>query len=204
MHYKDALKAFNKSLCYSPQSANRGSLYANRAKAYMYSKMFQIALMNIELAEECGIVLSLRKIKKICIDKINYNTSCVLSTELHDEIMQLSYDCNVTFPSIVKFIKMENDWKYGRHIIATRPMVTGDIIAMEDPFWQTMISKEHDIINAEDESCYQRCYHCFQNSSMNLIPCDTCELGNVNLMYIMLLCLLMYFSFFLFSNVLFN
>ena len=182
MQYKDALKAFNKSLCYSPQSANRGSLYSHRAKAYMNSELFEMALMNIQLAEECGIGHSLRNLKKICIEKTNCDASSSVATEMHDEIMKLSYDCNAKFPSVVKFIKMENNRKYGRHIIATKPLVAGDIIAIEDPFWQAMLSKELQINSSEDECCYHRCYHCFQDNFMNLIPCDTCELGNVNLM----------------------
>lgn len=184
MKYKDALEAFNTSLSYSPLDALRGSLHTHRAKAFMHCKLYESALKNVDLAKDYGIDFATHETKRICENQTTY-TNYALSTELHNEIMGLSYVKNPKVPAVVHCIKLESDWKYGRHIIATQALVTGDIIAIEEPFWQSMISKKHHNKDAEVQCCYKRCYHCFKNSAMNLVACDTCEIGKEHLNFLL-------------------
>lgn len=194
MRFKDALEAFNKSLCYSPLDVQRGSLHTHRAKAYLQSKLYLTAMKNVEMANSHGVAFATMETKRICENNTKY-AQYPLARELHDEIMGLSYLKNPKIPFIVHCLKMEEDWKYGRHIIATQPLVTGDIVAIEDPFWQTMISPKHHHTDVEENCCYKRCYHCLRISAMNLMPCESCEIGKFLVTFFPLLLLIFIFNF---------
>lgn len=70
-----------------------------------------------------------------------------------------------TFDCASDSIKLEYTSELGRHIVATKTILPGDIIAVENPYSAILLT----------EFFYTHCFHCFKNS-YNLIPCLNCTL----------------------------
>lgn len=63
------------------------------------------------------------------------------------------------------FVRMEMTEKQGRHVVATKKIVPGELVAVEKPYTAILLREFFDT----------HCFHCFQ-SSYNLIPCFNCTL----------------------------
>lgn len=81
-----------------------------------------------------------------------------------NNFFKLSYPPNEKNPSIVNCLKLSKDNKFGRHIITTRQLNSGDIIAIEKPFYKSL----------DVNALHGRCLNCFQSRSSQLKSCPTC------------------------------
>jgi hypothetical protein len=83
------------------------------------------------------------------------------------DFFKLSYQANDKIPYIIEGIEAKSSEKYGNHVITTKDLKTGDIIAIEEPF-----------LSAVNPNFYhERCAYCLNHNFYNLIPCDCCCFG---------------------------
>lgn len=86
-----------------------------------------------------------------------------MSTSRHD-FFKLSCLENPKYSSIAACLKLNVNGKFGRHIVTTQKLKTGDIIAIEKPFYMSI----------DRNSSLNRCASCF-SSSINLTSCGSCH-----------------------------
>lgn len=160
--FRDALIAYNQSLCYSESRKLKALAYANRSAVYYEFKKYKLCLDNIQLALDYGYPVDkmskLNERKHKCKKLINnYHGS------FKDpwNFFKLSYPANKKIPFIVDCLELREDLKCGRHIITSRDLEPGDIIAIEEPYIKHLIK----------ENCYERCHHCLKTNDLSLVPC---------------------------------
>lgn len=168
-----ALLKYNQSLSYAEsESENLGLAYANRSAVYFEIKLYDQCLKNIHLAEknfypkESLEVLNLRRLK--CVELGKNETK-----NYSQNVFKLSLPANKKLPFIANCLKLENNEKYGRHIITTVDLSVGHIIAIDKSFCSVPIS-ESQFIKVSEMNIYQRCNNCLKSNQMNLIPCQNC------------------------------
>ncbi|KAF2886054.1 hypothetical protein ILUMI_20119 [Ignelater luminosus] len=83
----------------------------------------------------------------------------------YKELPTLTYGANNLIECAGDCIEINFERKLGRHIIATRNIEVGDVIAIEKPFSQILLK----------ENYLTHCYNCLK-PCRNLIPCDSCSL----------------------------
>lgn len=77
----------------------------------------------------------------------------------------LTYGPNNLIECASNCVEINFERKSGRHIVTTRNIEVGDVIAIEKPFSQILLK----------ENYLTHCYNCLKPCS-NLIPCDNCPL----------------------------
>lgn len=83
------------------------------------------------------------------------------------DFFQLSYPPNEKIPFIVEGLELNENDQFGRHIITTKELKAGDIVAIEEPFFKTI---NEDVIKI-------RCSNCLKSNALSLIPCGSCTAG---------------------------
>lgn len=161
----EALILYNKSLCYASTKDLLCFVYANRSAVYLKSNLFEKSLENIDLAKKHGY-------PKEKLQKLNDREQRCKKLMTHREndpknFFKLSYAANRKIPFIVDCIELNESPKYGRYIVATRNLVPGDIIAIEEPVFKFV----------DREVCYRHCSHCLRSNDLSLIPCQSCANG---------------------------
>lgn len=171
----EALFFYNKSLCFADSEQNLALAYANRTVVYLKQKLLPQCVNNIRLArvhgnsEKLMKKLDTRELK--CLEDMQEAPH----EPSHDpfENVKLSYAPNGRVPFVIDGVEVQSDEKYGRKIIATRPLKVGDIVCIESPFAQAPVSRIDTEIPHE-VSTYKYCHHCFNNNLMDLFPCSGC------------------------------
>lgn len=161
--YSDAIIAYNKSLCFrETKSSNATLAFCRRSEVYFLFGDAQRCLENIKLARQhkCSVDESrqLNEREKICKKLLSQQES---SENDPWNFFRLSYPPHKNVPFIADCLKLNETWKYGRGIVATKCLKAGDIIAIEEPLYR-MINKS---------SRYSRCANCMKSNKMSLIPC---------------------------------
>jgi SET and MYND domain-containing protein 4 len=161
-----AVLAYNMSLCYSePGSKQLALAYGNRSAVYLQVGLFDECLENIELARENNhpdpAKLKIREEK--CLEA--RETKSKQPEDDPAELIKLSYEPNKKIPFIVDCLELRANEKFGRHIITTRDLNPGDIIAIEEPALKMLDSL---LIR------YSRCIGCLKRKMLSLFPCDGC------------------------------
>jgi SET and MYND domain-containing protein 4 len=169
--YFDALLFYNRSLCTAEIGSDTISIaYANRSAVYIKLNHFDLCLQNIQLVrdnnypaekmerldrreEECKELMKTLK-PSPDDDPFNY--------------FKLSYPANPKNPQIVDCLEVRSDNK-GKHVVATRDLKTGDIIAIEEPFCAGL----------NPGARLYRCSFCLKDQLMNFIPCPGCANGEI-------------------------
>jgi SET and MYND domain-containing protein 4 len=82
-----------------------------------------------------------------------------------DKYARLTYPPNIKNPSIVECLKLCINDQYGRHVVTTKNLKSGDVIAIEQPFYKSL----------DMNAIHVRCAKCFK-STMSLIECQYCEM----------------------------
>lgn len=174
--FYDALFYYNKSLCFAISEENLALAYANRSMVYLKVKLYSQCLNNIRLAREHGYSEKLKsKLEKrefICFEEM-LEVPHEPSQDLL-EYVKLSYEKNQKVPFVIDRVEVQSDVKYGRKIIATRPLKVGDIVSIEPPFAQALVSRT-DTENLYEVNLYKYCHHCLKNNLLDLIPCSGCN-----------------------------
>lgn len=169
-NFHEAIVNYNKGICQADTKLQLSILYANRAAAYLEVKRYKECLENIQLAKKCGYpedkMPKLMAREEICNNMIASSDMKNENDEAAKDFLKLSYKSHPVIPFIIEGIELKRNLQHGRHLIATRDLKPGDIIAIEDPFVKW--------INRESEMRYQRCATCLGHNNLNLIPCEKC------------------------------
>lgn len=161
-NFRDALIAYNKSLCFAlPGSKQLGLAYANRSAVYLKLKLFDHCLENIQLARGNNYL----NMDKLTEREQNCNElkMCYHPDPENDpsSFFNLSYPANQKIPFIANCLKLRENQKYGRYIITNRNLNTGDVIAIEELFLKVL----------HHPGRFRRCSNCLKSNMLNLIPC---------------------------------
>lgn len=173
--FLEALLKYNESLCKaSAEGENLGLAFANRSAVYFEIKLYEKCLRNIELAR-CHSYPSknievLEKREAKCRDLMKNKV------QLFDpwNFFKLSYKANKKLPSVVDFLELRVDDKYGKHIVTKQDVKVGDVLLIESPFCSALISESR-FIEVESTNKYQRCGNCMKDNTLDLIPCSSCS-----------------------------
>lgn len=170
-NFQEAIVNYNKAICNAATDLQLSFLYANRAAAYLEVQRSQECLENIELAKKSGYpkdkMPKLLARQEKCKDLLASNDHKNESDEAANNFFKLSYKNHPTIPFIIDGIECKRSKMFGRHLITTRDLKPGDIIAIEDPFVKYM--------QRDSELRYERCATCLGHSNLNLIPCEQCS-----------------------------
>ena len=82
------------------------------------------------------------------------------------KFFQLSYPSNPQNPAIIDCLKLCEDEHYGRHVITTKRLNSGDIVAIEKPFYKSL---------DKTRSNPTRCASCLRSCSKQFISCSSCS-----------------------------
>lgn len=176
-----ALVKYNESLCScEPLSENRGHAYANRSAVYFELKLYDKSINNIELALKNNFPKENEKIlfeRREKCRKMRKNST-------QKNFFKLSLPPNKKIPFIASCLEMKTNEKYGRLIMTNEKINFGDVIAVEKPFTSVLTNKsKYDEIN--QRNIYQRCNFCMRDNQLDLMPCDGCCLGKINVDYLL-------------------
>lgn len=164
--YLKAIAFYNKSICYAKTDTEDLSVgYANRSAVYFELKLYDICLQNIELARnESAYPMRLdEKLQR-------REAKCHELLASHDTkpskplIPELSFPPHDRIPFIADCLELHQNEKYGRHVVATRDIQIGQIIAIEEPFCTTV----------DVDQQYECCHNCGLENCQSLIPCRNC------------------------------
>jgi tetratricopeptide (TPR) repeat protein len=166
--YFDALMFYNRSLCTAEIGSESISMaFANRSAVYLTLNHFDLCLQNIQLARDCKYPAG--KMEKLDKREEECKELMTLKPNPDDDpfnFFKLSYSAFEKYPSIVDCLEIKID-KKGKHVVATRDLKAGDIIAIEKPI----------ITNPTVAARLHRCDYCMKDPLMNLIPCPGCAHG---------------------------
>lgn len=85
------------------------------------------------------------------------------------DFFALSHDPNAKIPFIVDSIKIDQNPNEGQHIVTTKDLKAGDVIALEEALFKTI----------NFNSRFSRCANCLKCNLLSLIPCEICDKGNL-------------------------
>jgi SET and MYND domain-containing protein 4 len=157
-----ALECYNNSLCLAKSESNLALAYSNRSAVYFEVQEYQHCLENIRLARDHGCPFEKLKERE-------EKSQNLVKPETDESFFKLSYPANKKLPFVVDCLELCEDEKYGRHIITTKDLKPGDIIAMEETPFKSLTEDGTNI----------RCANCFKSNKMNLIPFDECISGKI-------------------------
>lgn len=170
--FLEALVKYNRSLCQAvPGSKQVGLAYGNRSAVYFECKMFQKCLDNIKLARASGYPTD----KLARLDDREDKCKKLMTVENDKDgqqwdFFQLSYPANKKIPFIVDCLQLRQNNRDGRHIVTTRDLKSGDIIAIEEPFFKCI----------HPDVRYSRCSNCLKTNMLHLVPCKKCANGKAD------------------------
>lgn len=165
--FHEALFLYNKSLCFAMKPEELALAYANRSAVYLKAKKFEKCIENINLAK--GLGYDGNKLAKLC----EREEKCKKLMKLHqsspsDEpwsFFKLSHPANERIPFIVSNLELREDFKFGRYLVTKTELNTGDVIAIEEPFYKFI----------HRDFCYSRCTNCLKSNDYSLMPCSRCS-----------------------------
>lgn len=170
--YFEALLAYNHSLCLAEPGTEIVALcYGKRSEIYFHLKEYDLCMGNIDLAKEHFPLAEMEKLNHL-------KSKCKQLRKTHhpepDEdpmnFFKLSYPANEKLPCLADCLQLRVNKKFGRHIISTRDLKVGDIVAVTD------IS----FIFFDKRARLHHCSHCTKSSTkLSLIPCSGCAKGKI-------------------------
>lgn len=169
-NFRGALISYITSLCFAlPGSQQIPLVYGNRSAVYCEMGKYALALENIELARENGFPLEKmahldareEKCKKL-MQKFGPDNSFDNSS-----FFKLSHQPNKKIPFIADCLELRQNEKYGRHIVTTKNLKTGDIIAIAP----SVFSWTDRFVPTAS------CFVCTKTKKGSLIPCLLCTTG---------------------------
>lgn len=166
----EALMMYNQSLCCAERgSAQKGLAFGNRSAVYLKMNQFELCLENINLAKSSNYPADrmdqLTAREEECRKLMKTQQPNPEDYPLN--YFNLSYPAHKKYPGIAECIELRNDSKYGNHLITTRDLRVGDVLAVEDPI-STLASVRARL---------HRCSTCFRDCFLNLFPCSGCPKG---------------------------
>ena len=166
--FNEALVACYTSICCAvPNTKALSVAYANRSALFFKCGFYVECLENIKLARDNGYPAD--KLHKLQAREDKCKKLLKVGNEKFDiwSFFKLSHPANEKIPFIVNCLELREDEKYGRHIVTTQDLKTGDFIAIEEPFCSLRIGNSN----------YSRCSNCLKSKNLSLIPCTGCTSG---------------------------
>lgn len=176
LHFRDknfyaALIAYNQSLCFAGTTADLSLAFANRSAVYLEAKLHKECLENIKLACFHGYpkekLLKIKEREQKCKKLMKINQKDCANDPWN--FFKLSHSPNHKIPFIVNCLELCESEKYGRYLITNKNLKTGDVIAIEEPFYKFIDSDVY----------HSRCANCLKSNNLNLIPCATCTKSKI-------------------------
>jgi len=168
-NYFAAIVHYNRSMLMARGNQLVNSLcYANRAAVYLNLNYFEHCLHNLDLAEPNYPPEKIHKLherRQKCLEMMKSNVDEGLKAFKHE--FKLSYEPNPKLPFFIDALELHEDEKYGKHLITTRDLKAGDVIAvMDEPWKMSALSKF--------QNHMMGCYTCADANNGDLIPgrCD--------------------------------
>lgn len=129
----DAMKCYNESLCFAEIGSEKVALaYVNRSTVFFYVNMYQEALIDIDLAKSANLPVNLisevKQRKQRCLEQI---ADIGQSTQ---HVPKLSYDADENFPCLANVVEIKYNAEFGRHLVATADIPTGQTVLVEEMF----------------------------------------------------------------------
>lgn len=81
-----------------------------------------------------------------------------------ETFLKLSYTPHGTIPSVIESLKLSVNEKFGRHIVTSQKLKTGDVVAIVKPFYKSLDKSE----------APSRCVFCFKSATYG-ISCESCS-----------------------------
>ncbi|XP_063922985.1 SET and MYND domain-containing protein 4-like [Zophobas morio] len=164
---KDALKLYTQSLSFAKSDEEVSFAYGNRSAALFYMGFYEECLEDIDRAFKHGYSES-RSAKlfkrKEDATKAYSSRKKVVKVKTY-EIPQS--EMNPSIQSARNCIEIQTNEKYGRHIVASRDIAIGEVLAVDKPY---AVALHTDISSDRFLFCHECLKHCY-----NVIPCLNCN-----------------------------
>lgn len=162
----NALKAYNKALCFASDGQTKAEIYRARSQIYWSMNYYMFCVENIDLALNGNwsdlLKEKMQKRKTECLDLIkNGKDEFVNFGNAETSDVQLSYAASKTIPCAVECLSIGQNKSFGKHIFTRKDLHPGDVLMIEKPF-SAVLNKN---------STYSHCTHCLKNNFFNLKPC---------------------------------
>lgn len=171
--YHECLMQLNKSLCLAcPNSPVSALIFKNRADVFFDLNFYDKCLNNLTLARSCNCVVikeDLKELEEKCMENLDKQ----VIVENPWDFFKLSRQSNPKVPFVIDCLEVRRDECYGRHIIATRDLAAGEILAIEKPFFKFLKIDREDTEYPETNS-YNYCATCLSDNYLDLISCPAC------------------------------
>jgi tetratricopeptide (TPR) repeat protein len=163
--YFAAIVQYNQALSASRDDDSRKSLcFANRSAVYLKLEYFQHCIHNIDLAMPNYPADKIDKLKdrrKKCRAMMKTNVDKAMKVFKHE--FKLSYEPNPKLPFFIDALELREDSTYGNHLITTRDLKAGDVIAVIDKPWRQPAFRI-------SQNNMMACYTCADTNNGDLIP----------------------------------
>lgn len=163
-----AIALYNKALVCARNHPDLAALcYGNRSAVYFELNCFKHCLHNIDLAEPHFPANNLQRLldrREQCL--IRMKTIVDQSLEVFEHEFKLSYKSNPKIPFFIDALELKEDAKYpkyGKHLITSSNLKSGDVIAVIDKPWKAPVSNL-------DVNYITGCYTCGNTRNGDLIP----------------------------------
>lgn len=158
----DAFVNFNKSLCFSEPSSDEISLtFEARSEAFFSCGLFEKCLENVHNARRGSLsgelLEKLTRLEIECKRKLIESEND--STDF-DGFFELTYPPNATIPFIIDGLELHRNEKFGRHLITTRDLQPGDVLAVEPPHFAFL----------SPNAVFEKCFNCLRSNMLDLYP----------------------------------
>lgn len=168
--YTEALENYNQCLRFAEDKSQvLSDAYAGRAKVYCEAQQLEKCIDNIQ----CAIDTCVRDEKREEFQKLREhceNLRNVASAGGDNDpwsFFKLTRPAHQKIPFIADCLEVRENDLYGRYIMTTSDLKTGDIVVVEEPFYKVLdLNQRH-----------TRCAVCLRQNMLNLSPCLKCPNG---------------------------
>lgn len=164
-NWSGALESYNQSLCFAEAGSDNECLaYAGRSACFFSMELYGKAMSDIEMAlqtkqlkRNSPIMQRLEYRRDECFKRIQFGLQPDIS------IPKLSYPADAEFPCMANVLEIQENEKYGRHIVAKRDISVGKIV---------MVSR---VYASGTITATQQCCCICNKTEQNLIACKRCS-----------------------------
>lgn len=161
--FYESLAAYNKCLCHAePGSVEIALAFAGRSEVFFNMNQHHKCMSNIIAAKEHGLSeeeLVIVNYRQQQCRKLMYEPTVDPSDVLWS-FLKLTYPANEKIPFIVDCLTLRDNETFGRHIITTRDLFPGDVIAIEETSFNFI---NPDVV-------YTKCFNCLNSNMLDLHP----------------------------------
>lgn len=164
LDFECAMHNYTKALCYAEiGTANVSMALANRAQCFFRMDRYDQAMVDIDSALDAGcttkgLMMNLRKLQDNCRAA---KATGEFMHKVDERQYQLDFEQHTRFPCLANVVDVQQNAKFGKHIVAKQDIDVGKVILVEESFASVVQSDE------------RTCYTCLAESK-NFIACPHC------------------------------